>query len=408
MSMPALLRRVVLAGLCVLSPTVWGPTVKITAFYEPDPNNPHNTHFINTTPQAAFCLRWPEYCRALGAFSVGIPITYNKESVQGASDVRDRFFVQLPGQRNFQISNVATGRSYPVEFRITHVSQMGRSMRLGDSIHNHPIFTQYPGGGCRYLKTFHQTSRPREVHYLWNVTNPPAPAGCHSQSSFAPNGHQVPLEMETFGIGFELNLPPPLDIPNGMYTATQTFSVGPGAEFDLGNHVSGLNTSEVTLEFELAVNHHLKTEFPPGSERAVLEPRDGWAGWVNRGQRPEQLQRDIPFRVWSSGPFSMYTLCQYPQGAGCAMRRNGGDTLAAFNVAVSLPAHIQVGNGRPVRREVLPVGRQNALNLRTVSAAFQQPATLHFQTVGTAVEQMLAHPGSQFEGIVTVFFEPFI
>ncbi|UVJ43865.1 hypothetical protein NVV94_25670 [Pseudomonas sp. LS1212] len=400
----ALMRLVMVVLLAAGALSVQAQTVTIKAFYEPDPKDPMNTRFINTTPQAAFCVRWPNHCRGLNAFSVGLPVTYSKETERGAGDVRDRFFIQLPAQRNFRITNNATGGSYPVEFRMTHISQKASARNGGGN--SHPLNTAYVGGGCQYLQAFYYAHRPTEVYYVWATRSPAAPTGCHSHSLNEETGFLNPVDIDEFGIGFELMLPPPLDLPNGMYSAQQTFTVGPGGDFDPGNGVSNLSTSTVTLNFELAVNHHLKTEFPPGSNLAVLEPKGGWGSWVHQGQRPTGLQREMPFRVWASGPFKMYTTCQYQSAGQCAMRKRGtDDVLVPYSVAVTLPAHVQVASGRPVRRERLPVGAGGALAFRTVNAAFNEPAALHFEAQAAAVTRMLDHPGSQFEGVVTIHFE---
>ncbi|MCY1406523.1 hypothetical protein D3C76_618340 [compost metagenome] len=403
-SQPGLLCLVLALLLAMIVLPVHAETVTIKAFYEPDPANPLNTRFINTTPQAAFCIRWPQHCRALNAFSVGLPITYTKETVRSASDIRDRFFIQLPAERNFHITNTATGNTYPVEFRITQISQRGTALNGG--AHHHPLFTTAVYGGCQYLQTFNVPGQQQHATTLWGVRSPAAPTGCHSVSTTGAADYRNTVIISEFGIGFELMLPPPLDLPNGMYSAQQTFTVGPGGEFDLGNGVSDLNTNSITLNFELAVNHHLKTDFPPGSNLAVLEPKGGWGNWVHQGQRPTSLQRDIPFRVWASGPFKLYTTCQYQAGSQCAMRKKGEiDVLVPFSVAATLPTHVQLSGGRPIRRERLPVGKPSALAIRTVNAAFNEPSMLHFEAQAAAVNQMVEHPGSQFEGIVTIHFE---
>lgn len=71
-----------------------------------------------------------------------------------------------------------------------------------------------------------------------------------------------------------------------MYRGSLTYTIGPGGDFDFGNNVTGLSGDTLVINFELDVQHAFIFEFPPGSERAVLEPKGGWQAWLDGGQPP--------------------------------------------------------------------------------------------------------------------------
>ncbi|MCY1406631.1 hypothetical protein D9M71_219030 [compost metagenome] len=399
-----LLRLVMGCLLAIMVLPLHAQAVTITAFYEPDPKNPANTHFVNTTPSAGYCKDFPLPCREqFKTFTVGLPITYRKETERGASDLRDRFFIQLPAQRSFTITNTTTGDSYPVEFRITHISQKGRANNgVGNK---HPLRTRNVAQGCAWVIDDGVSLSSPDATYLWSIRNPTAPAGCASQSSSGETGFRNPIDILETGIAFELKLPSPIKMPNGVYTAQQTYSVGPGRDFDLGNGVSGLNTDTITFDFELAVNHGLKVDFPPDASVAVLEPPGGWGAWLHQSQpRPLRLRKDIPFRVWASGPFQMFITCRDFRPGSCRMLPDSPGSHLNVETFVTLPSQVLLSNGRPVRRERLSLGSSALTNLkvRPATAVFNEPSILHFESILPA--GWLTDKPGRYEALVTVHF----
>ena len=189
-----------------------------------------------------------------------------------------------------------------------------------------------------------------------------------------------------------------------MYRGQTTYQVGPGADFDFGNDVSNLNTSNLTINFELDVVHAFVIDFPAGSERVVLEPPGGWTQWLNNKRLPERLYRDLPLRIWSSGPFTVHTRCEYPLGSQCAIRNDANDHQVPVQVALTLPSVI-LHNGQPVTRLPLPVGEATAIELEATQPALNRGGSLHFQVDKHAVSEMTRYPGARYEGDVTVVFD---
>lgn len=352
--------------------------------------------FDNTTPPASFCIQWPADCRTLEA--VELPITYVKTATKGAADVRDLFFIKTPGPRQVDVYHELTGESHRILFQVTGVSQSVQ-WRLGGN----PVLTASVRGGCSYRRAYGWPAAPSHALYLWTVRNPQAPGGCYSIADKMSPGYVATPPVKNMGIAYDLNMPPPYRMKPGIYRGSLTYTIGPGGDFDFGNDVTELNGNSLTLNFVLEVEHAFIFDFPPGSDRAVLEPPGGWQGWLSGARAPERLQRDLPFRLWSTGPFKAYKLCQYDMGTHCGIR-NPGNQEVPVEVSVSLPGGLTHG-GSAANRVVLPSGRHNALQFESMQPVLNRPGQLHFQVARNDVRSMLAHPGTTYTGHVTVVFD---
>jgi len=354
--------------------------------------------FENTTPLAAYCQRWSADCREMRAMQ--LPITYDRTTIKNSGDVRDHFYVQLPSARTVDVFNSTTGESHRLNFEFLGVSQQVQGT---PELRVNPVWTYNVRGGCSYRQTFGYASRPYATHYLWLVRDPKSPAGCYSIHDAMSTGYTVKTSVSNMGIAYRLTMPEPSRMKPGFYTGSLTYSIGPGGDFDFGNGVSAINGNSLTLNFELDVQHAFVFEFPPGSDRAVLEPPGGWSAWLGGRGTPQRLQRDVPFRLWSTGPFKVYKLCQQYQGSGCAIRSSDNHSVPV-SIALSLPGGIQ-HQGKPVQRLELPTGRAAALAFESVTPVLNRPGQLHFTVGPEDVKAMLGHPGSRYEGLVTVVFD---
>lgn len=384
--------RAALLGLALYwSAPAMAAEVTITAEYRSGVN------FTNTTPQAAFCRRWPHYC--VGIETVGLPITYEKQTEKNAPDTRDRFYIKLPGRRSLSVVNDQTGESYPLTFEMYAVSQY---VNPHGGMAN-PIFTQVIGGGCSYRFTL-GTGRGWAV-YLWNVRVPESPTGCFSSGDFGGTGFIRNNTVNDMGVSYRLTAPSPLKMKQGTYRGQVTYTIGPGADFDFGNSVTNLNTNSLTVKFELDVKHAFVIDWPANSDRVVLGPPGGWSQWLNNQRTPDRLYRDLPMRIWSSGPFTVHTRCQYDEGGKCAIRNLGNDHQVPVEVALTLPNVIQ-HNGQSVTRLPIPVGEASALEFEaTTQPAINRGGSLHFQVNKPAISEMTRYPGSRYEGDVTIVFD---
>ncbi|QCI11258.1 hypothetical protein E6B08_07475 [Pseudomonas putida] len=279
--------------------------------------------FENVTPPAAFCAVWPSHCRSsYGLYVVDLPITYQKKNTNTlTSGDRDRHYLQLPAERTVDVVN-ESGRRYQLDFSITDVSQrlgfLSGRMRGGDVT-----------GGCSLQYAISNAVR---LQYLWQIRQPASPQPCLA----VPWNAEVSVTQ--FGIRYRLIMSRrPIGMPQGIYRGSVDYSIGPGGDFDFGDEVTHLSDTRLTVNFELDVQHDLYLEFPAGSDRAVLEPPGGWKAWLGGRGAPSKLSRDMPLRIWTSGPIRVYKRCEYELGDQCGIRENAGH-LVGVDVSLSLPA----------------------------------------------------------------------
>ncbi|KKL00527.1 hypothetical protein SD53_14540 [Rheinheimera mesophila] len=208
--------------------------------------------------------------------------------------------------------------------------------------------------------------------------------------------------MRQLFLAYELETPNPLAMESGIYNGSLTFSVGPGGEIDFGDSFTSIS-NQMTVNFELNVMHDFIFQFPAAESIAVLEPAGGWASY--NGANPGSINKDIPFRVTNSGSFSMYLACEHDLNVGCGIKAASGRTVR-LDTSVTLPGAIRLGNGSPVNRLSLPVGRLMRRAFTPLFAVSNQQGLLHFEITNPALEGMLKDtPGERYEGDVTLMIE---
>jgi hypothetical protein len=275
-------------------------------------------------------------------------------------------------------------------------------VQIPNDLFYHPLYQANLQGGCSQVATLSQF-RPPIVNYLFDVTQPSAPSPCWANGRNAPNGRVEIASVLDTSVAYAIDINPPFRMPSGIWRGSVTYSIGPGGDFDFGNDVTALSGDSLTVNFVLDVEHAFIFEFPPGSDRAVLEPPGGWQGWLAGGKPPQRLARDLPFRVWSTGPFKVYKLCEHYADTRCAIRNHTADQVPV-EVAMSLPAGIE-HQGARVQRLALPSGRLAALQFDAAMATLNRPGQLHFQVAQDDMDSMLRYPGTTYTGQVTVVFD---
>jgi len=378
-----------LAGMLVLNmPVAEALEVTISAQYL----GGASAQFENTTPPAAFCDRFGNYCGNREV--IDLPITYVKEVIE--ADIRDQYYIKMPSGRKVDVFNDQTGESHTLDFEFTAVGQR----TSGPSWTQSPLYNSDLSGGCTRGRS---AANPPWVLFLWEVKNPRSPVACYSRYYRAQPDYHAVVSAGEMGVLYNLTMPAPYRMKPGIYRGSAIYTIGPGGDFDFGNGVTQLSDNSLTINFVLDVQHAFFFDFPPGSDRAVLEPRGGWQNWLTGGAVPQRLYRDLPFKLSSTGPFKVYKLCQYDMGMLCGLRTDDGDQVPV-QLALSLPAGIQY-QGRPVERLPLPTGRVQALQFDAVTTTLNRPGQLHFEVGKDDVRGMLAHAGSTYTGQVTVVFD---
>lgn len=393
-------RRPSKLALCLL---VWGALgaahaadMDITAVYD----GSIDREFRNTTPPSGFCPENPEFCDGLE--TIAAPFSYEKATEHSARDVRDRFYIRLPQARKVTVQN-ARGEHYELTLLFTAIGQRVRSQTALGS----PAATGRPMGGCSFLSGEIEDALPGgdqqpEAYYAWLINNHQHPQGCYSDYHSGTPGDRTVSTVSDISFGYRLLTPNPHNMRQGIYRGTATFRVGSGAEFDLGNGVTGLSSDVLNIHFTVDVQHAFDLRFPPGSERAVLEPPGGWQNWLAGRGEPPYLERDLPFDLWSTGPFSVYKTCGYLVAGGCTLR-NPRNQEVPVEVAVSMPPGVTHRNA-PVRRVPIPTGRNAPLELSQTAALANRPGQLHFRIDQAGVQAMTREAGTTYTGLVTVVF----
>ena len=213
------------------------------------------------------------------------------------------------------------------------------------------------------------------------------------------------MTISNFSIGYELITPDPLAMKNGVYSGDLALTMGPGGDFDFGDRAT-VSDSVVNLHFELTVQHELRVEFPPGSERAVLVPESGWNSWIDHDRLPTRLGKDLPFSLSSSAPFTISLQCQYPQSSGdCGLHNTTTPAdEVPVEVAVTMPGFHEMNSGWDALS--LKLSTQGVPARFTADVyAVHRASRVHLNVRGEHVKSILDHPGSQYRGNVTLVFD---
>jgi hypothetical protein len=388
MAGPGALLLLVLASL--LTQAAQAAEATISASYRGDASG----RFENTTPPAEFCSEWSFLCSAGDSTTVELPIAYTKETVQGTGDNRDLFYFRMPPSRDVTVTNTSTGDNYKVTFQFTEFSQQ---LQWISGVRDPMPVMGAPQSGCSLVVN---TSMKGRARFVWSIKNPLNPQECWTRTG--TSGDTTVSAVSKTGIKYRLIMPRPIGMPQGTYRGSARFTMGPGAELDFG-HRTDFNDRMLTVHFELSVEHDLYVIWPAGTERAVLEPPGGWQAWLGGRGRPARLSRDIPLRMWSTGPFKVYKRCAIGMGQGCAIRNQNGHQVP-IGVSLSLPGNIQHAGGA-ARKVALPTGMANAPVFEPQQILLNHPGQLTFEVTGNDLDSMLGEAGTTYEGEVTVVFD---
>ena len=344
------------------------------------------------SPAAPYCKLWPELCAA--AQTLPIPITYTK-SFDPRGGQSARLYLKPPPVRTGMLASETGGDTYPFDFKFLVFGMMTRSAY---SIYNPAMFSFY---GCSVLRV----QRPPVDGDWATVVLQMSDGGgaCYSDRSSFPSPYNV--YVKEMGAAYQLVLPSLGSMKPGRYSATLSYRVGDGGDMDLGSRLNNLSDTALDVLLELTVTRDIHVEFPQGSDRAVLEPPGGWSRWPG-GKPPKQLARDIPFRVTIDGPFGIYVKCQYAVSAdSCGLRNQHADEVP---VSTRLTLRSATSGGSSAVKVILPTLEHDKLVLEPAQPLLNQPGTLHFSVESEGVEQMVKHPGSTYQGQVTVVFDAWI
>jgi len=375
----------------------------ITAVFRPDPTNPMNNKFKNTTAHSGVCA-WhvPARCEALNTFSIR-STSFSANLVEPIKayheDPRKGAYFKVPSSwRDVQVTHVASGETETVQVRIAGIGTRWDVPGVGVWATTDRSWNYYwhngasPCQGVNYL-----AASTTYALFFWIV--PEGAGAC----AVTPGMDISRMSYRHLEYGYELRTPNPLGMSAGEYRGAMTYSIGAGGDFDFGD-VMMADDNALTFNFTLQVEHILTVTLPPGGNRVELLPEGGWQAWLNRGRQPSRLFRDQTFNIFASGRFKMKLECGLAIGNTCGLRNGAGDEVP-LQMAVSLPFGLNDQYGQAVNKLPLRLDGSGTELFQARHYVNNRPGTLHFEVEREDVKSMLEQPGSTYSGLVTVIWD---
>ena len=381
--------------------------------------------FVNTTVNTGVCAVQPSYCvpgsstSTIGSFKTPISAISENGFVKLETRVNPRMgpYFMAPGEfRSVTLTNEATGSTRTVKFRVagfggTYI--LSQPVSGGHEGHReiwYDSVTGYSGWDhapppCYLARMGSYTNT--DFNFFWRY--PYGTSACYKNIFFDVPG---PFRYKDFEFSYLMQMPSPLDMDAGVYKGNLTYDVGSGRDFDFGDKMIP-SDNVITVNFEFTVKAALKVDFPPGSNRAILQPLRGWQAWLNSGRNPPALSASHGFKISGSGPFKVYLRCDIQMGLSCGIQGQGvaakGILVAPVDIAVTFPPGIvQTPGNRPAIKAPLKSGVANAATFNISGLQKSQSATIHYDVAAEQTALMVESPGSTYQGIVTLIFDAVI
>ena len=379
---------------------VYAGGVEITAEYRPSENN---GEFRNTTANSGYCV---EFRCDNGVFSVALPINYERTVLSGLPAVPQRWSLQTPRETTFNVVS-DRGDTAALQLQITHVAQALSQGSTPLTKYNNPASHHSAGGGCTWVTGAIYDGDLSDAGFVWQVNDPRSPSLCYPTSSYVVQQENITPWARSFSVGYKLILPRPHTMPMGTYRGSVTFSVGETGDFGLGGNVTNLSTNSVTFNFTLTVYHELQVQFPANSDRVVLEPTIGWQKWLDTGVPPTKVTGSLPYRLTTSGPFTVTMNCgEEGIGAACLLRNQRNNETIYFGVYFYPPKGFEradyPGEEAPWRETLYPGRPAGYLTRSLVSSALGK---FEFYALYDQAEKLANWPGDKWAGLVTLIFD---
>ena len=392
---------VLAASLCLFTPLGLAATQDITAEFRPDPSNPMMNKFTNTTPQSGVCPgHMPARCEALGIFSIrtwDINFVASGPIEANHANPRQGLTFKVPSDwRSFEVVS-SQGDRKTVEMRISGLGSRFNTTNPPSVYAWSPLPANWthPPPPCQYTGMWAAGDTLR----LWFWLVPEGAGACNLATPFNVPASSFSMLEYTY----ELRTPNPLEMEAGQYRGSISYGVGPHKDFDFGDLYLP-NDDVLTFNFDLRVEHILKVDLPPGGNRVELLPEGGWQAWLNRGRQPSRLFRDQTLVIYASGRFNMQLECSLVIGNTCGLRNSAGGEVP-LQVGVTLPYGLQDQYGQAVNKRPLRLDGTGTELFQPAHYVNKRPASLHFAVERDDVKEMLKHPGSTYNGVVTVIWD---
>ena len=415
------LRQFACCGLLLCATLAGAAEFTITAESRPVDGG---SAFVNTTVHSGLCALQPgnTICSSGGSFNTFIDAISENGFVKSEADGYYRmgptFSVNKTPQK-FTLTNETTGSTWELEFVLRGfggryvLSQPvpGQNLEVEHAkLWRDPGLTGYSGWNlapqsCLPLMGPGAVSST-EYNFVWTTAR--FGTTCYKQILDDIPG---PFRYRNFEFIYSVQgMSRHREMDAGVYKGSMTFSVGPGGDIDFGDKMIP-SDNVITINFEFTVNTVLKVDFPPGSNRAILQPLRGWQAWLNSGRNPPALSASHGFKISGYGLFIVYLSCDIQMGLSCGIQGQGvaakGILVAPVDIAVTFPPGISRarGDSGPAIKVPLKSGVANAEWFRFSGVQKSQSATIHYDIAAEQTALMVESPGSTYQGIVTLIFD---
>lgn len=384
--------------------------VTVSAEFKADSSVSSQQRLTDVTPcNDAFCTYIWNYTRYK---AITVDSVINHRFIKNNTHPRNNLYLKFPSARKIMLQH-ESGRQTEVTFKIkriggTYVNRSGTNSlysMIGSS--GAGIMPGINNGICSRVLAG-STSRGNTTSFLWDINSPYNNIGgnCYrlfSNSDRLPSGQIFNLEQTQIAFVYELLTDSPMKLENGQYNGRLVFSVGTGADFDMGE--GDYADSQLIVNINLNVEHQTMLRFPANSSKIMMEPAKGWQSYLATGKMTEPVKADIPFQIWSSGPLSIYLRCHVDIAPYCGLRNSNGDRITVMTT-ITMPQDMKAPYGIPAERIKL-YAAPSRVKFTPDKKITGGTGMVHFEVSAKDVNSALRnYPGSEYYGSVTLIIEP--
>ncbi|MFP3515175.1 hypothetical protein SB766_03070 [Pseudomonas sp. SIMBA_077] len=398
-----------LITLLILTTPLWVHALEmdIQAEFKPDSGKPHHNVFENTTPPSGYCKDNPSECQSAGMFSLQAPIQFNSTTAitPNHTDPRQGAMFNVPTEwRDLTVRHTHTGEQETVRVRIKGIGSRYKLDDVRALVPDAATYLEahaklwsaawvYPPGPCSYSGIGFYG---RDIYiFFWKTPT----AGVCAKNARYP----IPwFRYDYLDFAYEIQTPNPLNMSSGTYIGQINYTLGPRADFDLGD-IMQPDDPNLTLVFNLSVLHTLKVEIPPGGNQVQLAPKGGWQQWLLTGRNvPEKLYRDQPFLISASSRFKMQLQCGLTLGDTCGLTNNRSHEVP-LDIYVTLPNGLGREDGSAVNHQPLLLSGVGTDLFQPNHYVDRRQGLLHFEIQKKYISDMLLQEGKYIGNVVVIW-----
>lgn len=385
--------------------------VTVSAEFKADSSASSQQRLTDVTPcNDPFCTYIWNYTRYK---AITVDSFINHRFVKNNTHPRNNLYLKFPSARKVMLQH-ESGRQTEVTFKIkriggTYVSRGGINS----------LYSMIGSGGVGIMPGINNgicsrvlagsTSRGNTTSFLWDINSPYDNIGgnCYrlfSNSDRLPNTQSFSLDQTQIAFVYELLTDSPMKLENGQYKGRLVFSVGTGADFDMGE--GDYADPQLIVNINLNVEHQTMLRFPANSSRIMLEPTKGWQDYLATGKMTESVKADIPFQIWSTGPLSIYLQCNVDMAPYCGLRNSRNGHRITVMTTITMPQGMKAPYDIAAERIRL-YASPSRVKFTPDQKITNGAGIVHFEVNSKDVVSALrSNPGGEYSGSVALMIEP--